>query len=51
MQVKNEKKRMTPRIAILKGKKLIGQNMKMSLTNNRTGQLWGQFAPRIKFKI
>jgi AraC family transcriptional regulator len=39
---------MTPRIAILKEKKLIGQNIKMSLTNNRTGQLWGQFAPRIK---
>ena len=39
---------MTPRITILKEKKLIGQNMKMSLANNRTGQLWGQFAPRIK---
>ena len=48
MQVENENKRMTPRIAILKEKKLIGQNIKMSLTNNRTGQLWGQFAPRIK---
>ena len=39
---------MSPRIAILKEKKLIGQNIKMSLTNNRTGQLWSQFAPRIK---
>ena len=39
---------MNPRIAILKERKLIGQNIKMSLTNNRTGQLWGQFAPRIK---
>ena len=39
---------MIPRIEILKEKKLIGQNIKMSLTNNRTGQLWGQFAPRIK---
>jgi AraC family transcriptional regulator len=48
VQVENENKRMTPRIAILKEKKLIGQNIKMSLTNNRTGQLWGQFAPRIK---
>ena len=39
---------MIPRIEILKEKKLIGQNIKMSLTNNRTGQLWGQFTPRIK---
>ena len=39
---------MIPRIEILKEKKLIGQNIKMSLTNNRTDQLWGKFAPRIK---
>lgn len=37
-----------PRIEPLKEKKLIGQHMRMSLVNNKTGQLWGQFAPRIK---
>ena len=39
---------MNPRIEALKEKKLIGYNIKMSLSNNKTGQLWGQFAPRIK---
>ena len=39
---------MTPRIEKLEEKKLIGQSIKMSLSQNRTGQLWGQFAPRIK---
>ena len=39
---------MNPRIEKLKEKKLIGHNIKMSLSNNKTGQLWGQFAPRIK---
>ena len=39
---------MKPRIKRLKEKKLIGYNLKMSLTNNKTGQLWGQFGPRIK---
>ena len=39
---------MHPRIEKLEEKKLIGQNIKMSLTNNKTGLLWGQFAPRIK---
>lgn len=39
---------MEPRIEILENKKLIGYRMKMSLTNNKTGQLWGSFAPRIK---
>ena len=37
-----------PRIEILKEKKLIGLNLKMSLIQNKTGQLWGQFGPRIK---
>lgn len=39
---------MNPRIKILKEKKLIGYCLKMSLTQNKTGQLWGQFGPRIK---
>lgn len=39
---------MTPRIERLKEKKLVGYSLTMSLTNNRTGQLWGRFAPRIK---
>ena len=37
-----------PRIENLETKKLIGQRMSMSLIQNKTGQLWGQFAPRIK---
>jgi AraC family transcriptional regulator len=39
---------MKPRIETLKEKKLIGQRLKMSLTHNKTGQLWGGFAPKIK---
>lgn len=39
---------MEPRIEILKEKKLIGNRLKMSLIRNKTGQLWGMFAPRIK---
>ena len=39
---------MNPRIEKLEEKKLIGQNIKMSLADNKTGLLWGQFAPRIK---
>lgn len=39
---------MNPRIETLVPKKLIGQSLKMSLTRNRTGELWGQFAPRVK---
>ncbi|MEO1013388.1 MAG: GyrI-like domain-containing protein [Bacteroidota bacterium] len=38
---------MQSRSEILKPKKLIGLNLKMSLANNLTGQLWGQFGPRI----
>lgn len=32
----------------LSQKKLIGNHISMSLVNNKTGQLWGQFAPRIQ---
>lgn len=39
---------MEPRIIQLKAKKLLGNHLKMSLANNKTGQLWGQFAPSIK---
>lgn len=39
---------MTPRIENLEEKKLLGQSLKMSLINNRTAQLWGQFAPRVR---
>jgi AraC family transcriptional regulator len=39
---------MEPRIEILKEKKLIGTHLKMSLTKNRTGELWREFAPRVK---
>jgi len=38
---------MEPRIETLKEKKLIGMKQIMSLTNNLTGKLWGEFAPRI----
>ena len=37
---------MKPRIEILKEKKLIGNRLIMSLTNNRTGELWKSFMPR-----
>ncbi|MFT7546127.1 MAG: AraC family transcriptional regulator, partial [Gammaproteobacteria bacterium] len=39
---------MQPRIELLKDKRLIGYRIKMSLNNNKTGQLWGGFAPKIK---
>jgi AraC family transcriptional regulator len=39
---------MTPRIEILQEKKLIGQRITMSLSNNRTGELWKNFMPRRK---
>jgi AraC family transcriptional regulator len=39
---------MNPRIVQLKEKKLVGYHLKMSLTNNKTGQLWGQFGPKIR---
>ncbi len=39
---------MTPRIEKLNEKKLVGFNITMSLTENKTGQLWSQFSPRIK---
>jgi len=37
-----------PRIITLEPKQLIGQSLEMSLVNNTTAQLWGQFAPRIR---
>jgi AraC family transcriptional regulator len=37
-----------PRIEILKEKSLVGHNVKMSLTINKTGQLWKRFVPKIK---
>ncbi len=39
---------MTPRIEELPPKKLIGLHLSMSLVEDRTGPLWGQFAPWIK---
>ena len=39
---------MKPRIINLEEKKLLGQRVLMSLSNNKTRQLWGQFSPRIK---
>lgn len=38
----------TPRIETLETKKLVGNSIQMSLVNNKTGQLWGQFAPKIR---
>jgi len=37
---------MEPRIEILELKKLIGIRMEMSLSNNKTTELWQQFMPR-----
>ena len=39
---------MRPRIVKLEEKRLIGLHLKMNLIENKTGFLWGQFAPRIK---
>ena len=39
---------MNPRIENLTEKKLIGQSTTMSLLDNKTGLLWGKFAPRVK---
>lgn len=39
---------MQARITSLQPKKLVGLNLTMSLANNLTGQLWGQFGPRIR---
>lgn len=37
---------MQPVIKYLKEKKLVGKRLKMSLTGNKTGELWGNFMPR-----
>lgn len=37
---------MQPQIVTLNPKKLIGMRMRMSLANNRTGELWRAFMPR-----
>jgi AraC family transcriptional regulator len=39
---------MKPIIKKLAQKQLIGQSVQMSLANNKTGQLWQAFGPRIK---
>lgn len=39
---------MTPRIETLTEKRLVGQNLKMSLSENKTGELWRHFMPRRK---
>jgi AraC family transcriptional regulator len=39
---------MKPRIKTLKEKKLVGKRLKMSLADNKTGDLWKSFIPRLK---
>jgi len=39
---------MQPRIEKLREKKLVGQKLTMSVTNNRTKELWSAFIPRKK---
>ncbi len=39
---------MQPRIEVLKEKKLVGKSLKMSLADNKTGELWRSFMPRRK---
>jgi AraC family transcriptional regulator len=39
---------MEPRIEILQEKKLVGKRMKMSMTINKTGELWRSFMQRSK---
>ena len=37
---------MEPRLELLPEKKLVGKRLTISLTDNRTGQLWGSFMPK-----
>ncbi len=37
---------MQPRIETLKAKRLVGKRLTMSLTNNKTGELWKSFMPK-----
>lgn len=39
---------MTPRIEILRETKLVGKNLSMSFTRDRTAELWQSFSPRLK---
>ncbi|MFA6262269.1 MAG: GyrI-like domain-containing protein [Bacteroidia bacterium] len=39
---------MEPRIETLREKKLVGMTLTMSLSNNKTGELWRNFMPRRK---
>lgn len=39
---------MQPRIEILEEKKLVGEKIRMSLSNNKTKELWQSFMPRRK---
>ncbi|MGA0555966.1 GyrI-like domain-containing protein [Larkinella sp. VNQ87] len=39
---------MTPRLETLPETKLVGQHLRMSLANDRTGELWRNFMPRRK---
>jgi len=39
---------MQPRIETLNEKKLVGKRLTMSLSNNKTGELWRNFMPRRK---
>ncbi len=39
---------MTPDIVALKEKTLVGMSLEMSIVQNKTGALWGSFAPRIR---
>ncbi len=39
---------MTPEIVNLEEKTLVGMSLEMSIAQNKTGALWGAFAPRIR---
>jgi AraC family transcriptional regulator len=39
---------MKPGIEILQPKKLVGYKIQMSMTENKTGELWKRFVPKIK---
>lgn len=39
--------KLSPKICHLKSKTLVGISTKMSIFNNKTAQLWGQFGPKI----
>lgn len=48
MRIRQFEQKMEPRVEISKEKKLVGKRLPMSLSENKTGQLWKSFMPLCK---